>query len=421
MAEEYEIGINVILGGSIGPRIRAELEQYAERRGMPYSEYIKTRTAIMGALLALNKAVGMRVYDVEEEEAFDESAILALRKGPHFVLDDQSHIHFRREGHQNVSEAGRIFMEMLGGLRTQVVPGAQGIVDMTRDTWARDMFFLSDTDLTFLNTLSFGEYFGGKDFFGTEECVEVAREVNEEYPGRVMTLGTVDPGSEGYLEKVEYYVKGLGINGLKLYPWDAASEHGWYADDEKISYPLWEKCIELGITNVQIHKGVPLSFMMAKYVHPGDLDQPIRDFPEINFVAYHAAFPYIDEMTALKLGRPQRQNVYVDIGTTFAAQVNAPLALAHMMGKLLTYIGADHICWGTDTPVWGSPQWQIEALRKFVMPDELMAGYNYPQITDADKELIFGGNMARIYGLDVESLKAQFKNDKISQAKASMR
>ena len=181
---------------------------------------------------------------------------------------------------------------------------------------------------------------------------------------------------------------------------------------------MWEKCLELGIDKVQIHKGMPLSFMMAKYIRPLDLDQPIRDFPDLKFVVYHAGFPYLDDMISLKLGRPQRTNVYVDIGTTFGMQVNTPVALAHTMGKLLMHIGADHICWGTDTPVWGSPQWQIEALRKLIIPEELMAGYGYPEITSADKELIFGRNMARLYGINVDEVVAQFKGDKMSRAKA---
>ena len=373
------------------------------------------------SLLTLNKLAGMRVYDVVEEEAFSESAIEGRREGPGFILDDQSHIHFRKGGYEDSSEEGQKFQEILGNSRRKYVPGGQGIVDMTKETWVKELFFLSDTDLTFLNTLSFGEYFGGQDSFGTEECMEVANEVNELYPGRVMTLGTVEPGSPGYLEKLEkleYYFKELKMTGLKLYPWDATSNSGWWADDEKIAYPMWEKCLELGIDKVQIHKGMPLSFMMAKYIRPLDLDQPIRDFPDLKFVVYHAGFPYLDDMISLKLGRPQRTNVYVDIGTTFGMQVNTPVALAHTMGKLLMHIGADHICWGTDTPVWGSPQWQIEALRKLIIPEELMAGYGYPEITSADKELIFGRNMARLYGINVDEVVAQFKGDKMSRAKA---
>ena len=415
---DYEIGINVILGGNVGPRIRASLEEYAQRKGMPLRDYVKTHTGFMAALLSLNKASKMNVYDVVEEEAFDESAIVSRRKGPGFILDDQTHIFFRQGGYEDASPEGLDFLESVGGNRKNIVPGSQGIIDMTKDTWVQEVFYLSDTDVTFLNTLAFGEYFGGQDYFGTEECVEVGKEVNELYPGRVLTLGTVEPNREGHLEKLEYYFKELKMTGLKLYPWDATSRGGWWADDENLAYPLWEKCLELGIDKIHIHKGMPASWTMAKYVHPMDLDQPIRDFPNLNFVVYHAAFPYIDELTSMNTGRPPRQNLYVDLGTTFALHVNTPVALAHNMGKLLRYIGADHICWGTDTPIWGAPQWQIEALRKLVIPDELIAGYGYPEFTDADKELIFGRNMARLYNLDIDKIKNQVKNDKISQARA---
>jgi predicted TIM-barrel fold metal-dependent hydrolase len=416
----YETGVNVILGGSVGPRIRVALEEYAGRKGMPLREYVKTRTGFMAALLALNKLAGMRVYDVVEEEAFDESSILARRKGPNFILDDQSHIFFRKGGYADASPEGLQFLETLGGMRKSIVTDSQGIIDATKDTWVKEVFFLADTDVTFLNTLAFGEYFGGKDYFGTEECVEVAKEVNELYPGRVLTLGTIEPNREGHLEKLEYYVKELKMTGLKLYPWDATSKGGWWADDEKLAYPLWQKCLQLGIDKIHIHKGIPASFTMAKYVHPLDLDQPIRDFPKLNFIVYHAGFPYIDELISINIGRSPRANLYVDLGSTFALLVNTPVALAHTMGKLLRHIGADHICWGTDTPIWGPPQWQIEALRKLTIPDELMAGYGYPEFTDADKELIFGKNMARLYGLDIDEVKNQVKNDAISQARRTL-
>jgi len=416
----YEAGVNVILGGSVGPRIRVALEEYAGRRGMPLREYIKTHTGFMAALLTLNKLAGMRVYDVVEEEALDESAITARRKSPEFILDDQSHIFFRKGGYEDASPEGIEFIETLGGMRKSLVSDSQGIIDTTKETWVKEVFFLADTDVTFLNTLAFGEYFGGKAYFGTEECVEVAKEVNELYPGRVLTLGTIEPNREGHLEKLEYYVKELKMTGLKLYPWDATSKGGWWADDEKLAYPLWQKCLELGIDKIHIHKGIPASFTMAKYVHPLDLDQPLRDFPKLRFIVYHAGFHYVDELTSINIGRPRRPNLYVDLGTTFALLVNTPVALAHVMGKLLRHMGADHICWGTDTPIWGPPQWQIEALRKLTIPDELMAGYGYPEFTDRDKDLIFGKNMARLYGLDIDEVKSRIKNDAISQARKAL-
>ena len=416
----YEAGVNVILGGSVGPRIRVALEEYAQRKGVPFGEYVKTHAGFMAALLALNVAAGMRVYDVVEEEAFDDSAILARRRGPNFIFDDQTHIFFRRDGYSDTSPEGDLFLEIMGMHRAKVTGGSQGVVELTKDTWAREVFFQSDTDITFLNTLAFGEYFGGRDYFGTEECVEVAKEVNDFYPGRVLTLGTVEPNREGHLEKLEYYVRELGITGLKLYPWDSMSRDGWMADDEDLAYPLWEKCLELGLDKVHIHKGLPNSFSMAKYVHPVDLDRPVRDFPNLHFIVYHVAFPFIDEMVGLQFTSRPLPNLHVDLGSTFALQVNTPVALAHTMGKLLSYMGPDHICWGTDSPVWGAPQWQIAAFRKLTIPDELIAGYGYPEFTDADKELVFGKNMAGLYGLDVDKLKDRLKTDKIAEARSAL-
>ena len=137
-------------------------------------------------------------------------------------------------------------------------------------------------------------------------------------------MGTVEPNRPGHLDRLEYYFKELKMTGLKLYPWDATSQGGWWCNDENLAYPLWQKCLELGIDKIHIHKGIPASFTMAKYVHPLDLDQPLRDFPNLNIIVYHAGFPYIDDLTGLNTGRPPFPNLYVDVGSTFALLVNTP-------------------------------------------------------------------------------------------------
>ncbi len=55
--------------------------------------------------------------------------------------------------------------------------------------------------------------------------------------------------------------------------------------------------------------------------------------------------------------------------------------------------------WGTDSLLWGNPQWQIDAFRRFQIPDELVEGYGYPKLTDDIKRKIMGGNAARLWGL----------------------
>lgn len=95
----------------------------------------------------------MNVYDVIEDDAFDESVIAARRRGPSFILDDQSHIFFRKGGYEDASPEGMGFLDTIGGSRASIVPGSQGIVDMTKDTWVNELFFESETDVTFLSPL----------------------------------------------------------------------------------------------------------------------------------------------------------------------------------------------------------------------------------------------------------------------------
>lgn len=44
-------------------------------------------------------------------------------------------------------------------------------------------------------------------------------------------------------------------------------------------------------------------------------------------------------------------------------------------------------------------QWQIEALWRFQIPDDIAERWNYPQLTEWDKRNILGLNSARLYGL----------------------
>jgi len=78
---------------------------------------------------------------------------------------------------------------------------------------------------------------------------------------------------------------------------------------------------------------------------------------------------------------------------------NRPLECAHVLGTLLRDLGPDYVMWGTDSCLWGNPQWQIDAFRKFRIPDQLVEGHGYPALTDEIKAKVFGLNAARIWNL----------------------
>jgi hypothetical protein len=97
-------------------------------------------------------------------------------------------------------------------------------------------------------------------------------------------------------------------------------------------------------------------------------------------------------------------NVYAELGAVFAATSSAqPDLAAGILGTIIKQMGADHVCWGTDSVWFGSPQWQIEALRRFEIPESLRKRHDYAPLGPADgkvKTMIFGENSARLYGLD---------------------
>ncbi|PYO51932.1 MAG: amidohydrolase, partial [Candidatus Rokuibacteriota bacterium] len=71
-----------------------------------------------------------------------------------------------------------------------------------------------------------------------------------------------------------------------------------------------------------------------------------------------------------------------------------------MMGMLVRGLGADHVVWGTDAIWTGSPQWQIEALRRLEIPEDMQKQHGFKPLGAADgpiKSAIFGETNARLY------------------------
>ncbi len=104
----------------------------------------------------------------------------------------------------------------------------------------------------------------------------------------------------------------------------------------------------------------------------------------------------------------QIPNVYSELGTTFASSVvTFPSVCAHILGQGLKFFGENRIVFGSDSVWYGGPQWQIEALWRFQIPDVFPDSggggtrkqFGYPQITETAKRKILGLNNARLYGI----------------------
>jgi uncharacterized protein len=211
----------------------------------------------------------------------------------------------------------------------------------------------------------------------------------------------------------------------------------WALDDEQVAYPMYEVITapeyrnqlkaHPGFYNICIHKGlstnadvtadssIPLGF-------PKDIPKAARDWPMLNFIIYHscirpgfwvrnalldvqsgnmrAGVPDILWTTRFLVDSAPYPNVYSEIGTTFASSViTFPSVCAHILGQALKFLGEDRVVFGSDSVWYGAPQWQIEALWRFQIPEAMRTRYGYPQLTERIKRKILGLNNARLYGI----------------------
>ena len=210
-------------------------------------------------------------------------------------------------------------------------------------------------------------------------------------------------------------------------------------------YPFYEKAVKAGINTICIHKGLlPRDYEKSaanawQYATVDDLGKAAKDWPQMNFVIYHAALrqflesPDDDLAEFEKTGHmlwasdlaaiPQKygvSNVYGDLGQIFAqTAVVEPRLCAALMGMLIKGIGADHVIWGTDALWTGAPQWQIEGLRRLEIPEEMRNKHGFAALGPADgpiKRAIFGENSARMYRYEIK--KAAWRDDRFASIKS---
>jgi len=72
--------------------------------------------------------------------------------------------------------------------------------------------------------------------------------------------------------------------------------------------------------------------------------------------------------------------------------------------------------------VWyGSPQWQIEAMRRLEIPEDMQKKHGFAPLGAADgpvKSAIFAGNAAKHYKLEPKTAAAALRDDDISAMRA---
>ena len=325
------------------------------------------------------------------------------------VFDGVAHV-FNFEKKNALGPAGEMFINHLYAFHQALTPAGETVLpaeeflrQWTVDEIDEMVYRNSSTDMLCAMPLPLTDLF--RDGLSPwEECAELA----SRNPDRTMFWGSVNP-LEGRraLDLMERQVGEFGAKAFKFYNvrYDYGRPFPWRMDDPQVAFPVFEKAQELGVNLIGVHKGVPLGPQPIEATQTWDMDGAAANFPDINFVIFHVGLPFIDEVCWQLIRHP---NLYASIAATINFVVRAPRQFAETLGKLLFWCGEDKIIYGSEAPIW-QPQWALEAFWDFELPQDLVEGYGYPQLTEQAKRKILGENLLRLHGMDVEETRARLR------------
>jgi predicted TIM-barrel fold metal-dependent hydrolase len=226
------------------------------------------------------------------------------------------------------------------------------------------------------------------------------------------------------------------ISAWKTYTQWGVNGKGYFLSDN-VGTRFIEKARALGVKVICVHKGLPFGSESYEHSQCSDIGVVAKRFPDVTFLVYHSGFvtgvperAYIGRgasdgidtliRSLIENGIKPNSNVYAELGSTWRFLMREPTSAAHALGKLIKYCGEDNVLWGTDSIWYGSPQDQIQAFRTFELTAEAQERFGYPALTAAAKQKIFGGNAARLYGIDLTKLadaKCQVSADDVEHAR----
>jgi uncharacterized protein len=465
-------------------RIRELSESASRKLGMDRRRFLTSTGGMAAALLAMNEVFG-HFFDVSPLEMF-EPAAYAQAGTPRdlFVFDDQLHIVRGSQASAGMGLRAIAQGPSSGGARNAMNP--RNLPDERGDVWGvwnpalvglpnrpenflitqfiKDVYLDSQVNVALLSNVTASvvnmdnqprrpprnvqEALSGEILTAAQTAA--ARNFVNEISGstRMLAHGLLYVG-KGNLDYIQQQVdenkpdswKGYNVSNAAKVDNDPMSPmRQWRHDDEQVAYPTFDlinklypkmKAQKPGFNNICVHKGLTNAEPVRPEIgHPADLPKAAKDWPNLNFITYHAciqpAFFMADALQDVKSGKLREgvpdikwtteyallvrayKNTYAELGTTWASSiVTFPTVAAHLMGQLMKFMGPDRIVFGSDSVWYGSPQWQIDALWRFQIPEDLRKKYGYPELTADAKRKILGLNSAKLYGINTNQ---QFKS-----------
>lgn len=360
-----------------------------------------------------------------------------------FIFDIQTH-HVNRGNSPNYQQ----FLTGLPQYAGYCAPrGIDPVSCFSRNEYIRLMFLESDTTVAVLSGLPAIE---SQNPVTNPEIAETRDIINLMADGtqRLVNHSMVLPNNgdlQAVLNGMQQIKETLGVGAWKCYPaWDprntvASALNGYYFDTP-MGRAVIEKGRSLGVKTFCIHKGLPIPGFSAEYNNPRDIGVVAREYPDVKFIIYHSGYGnnggfFLGEgayaegslvgtnsliTSMLQNGLGPNSNVYAELGTTWQMIKNNTTLAAHVIGKLLRYVGENNVVWGTDSIWYGSPQEQIQAFLQFNYTQQFASQYGYPLLTMDIKRKVLGLNAASAYGIDPTKVRCAIDRSELAQYKREL-
>jgi predicted TIM-barrel fold metal-dependent hydrolase len=321
----------------------------------------------------------------------------------YFVVD--GHVHYWDASPENRNKYGEGFINCFYDYHKNLSPEEwvwpkEKYDKYSEEDMMHDLFETGYVDVAIFQPTYLTEFF--PHGFNTTAQNAVLK---EKYPDKFILNGSFDPreGVQG-LEQFEALVDKYDLKGVKLYTaeWKGDSK-GWKLSDPSATKYL-EKCVELGVTNIHVHKGPTIWPLNRDAFDVADVDEAASSFPDLNFIVEHVGLPRLEDFCWIGVQEP---NVYGGLAVAMPFIHTRPRYFAKIIGELLYWLGEDRLLFASDYAIW-SPKWLIEEFVDLQMP-ESAEFEDYSKLTPEIKRKILGHNAAKLYDIEVpEDLQVEY-------------
>lgn len=431
---------------------------------------------------------GMKRPDACDLEWAGRKGLETLRNLPgEFIFDVQSH-HVDPDGMWRVSNPA--FEAFFSAIWPQAREGGEAdpIQNLSRFHYLKEVFLDSATTMSVLSVVPTSP--DTSNPLPLAEAAETVHTVNDLGRSRRCVMhafvmpnrgsaGNQSPGVkplyldeelQQMMDRAEQY--GNILRGWKTYcAWgDVPNASGWFLDTDT-GQAFLEQVVNVSNKYEKIppvvatHKGFALPGFDQRAATPRDIGPAASQNRGVRFLVYHSGYdigddqkPYrgddkadsntntvdalikslrennYDATKFVKKGKRfgNVPNVYAELGSVWRNTMHDPDQCAHLLGKLITYVGPKRIAWGTDSLWYGSPQPEIVGMRKFEFTDEGKELYGLPYGMEGDVEDptkpapnpartirngILGRNAARAYEIDPDAQRHKIHCDDVNQVR----